>query len=403
MVAFIGSPLVVTRDLRQSPIVTFQIGERLVGLAGAKTVTVVFGDGYRDSKEPRLFIVTPTEDGVYRHDDCGSGIVLSLNDPLANSFRSDVVNRAPARLAVSVEAWPGWVNIPGVRVQLRGNGRSYDGVSSSQSALSFGSVPSGEYELIYGRSHFVPATASRRLTVLPGSCGTARVFLRSVSEVSGRLTDARGGPVAHARLFLTGAPRMLAGSSMFDWALERVQGLFTKRSKNFASFNTETASDGRFQIAGVYPGWYRLVTDAEGVNQREGPFPETYYPGVRDWPGAAVIVIEEGQSVSNINFHLPDFGAKRNVVFRVVDEDGLPVVGARVHDSGYSRTRLGTYGVTDNNGNSTLALWPDAEYTLGAEIWLPESRVYFSDPIYIHAGRIPANHVFMLKGFHSRP
>jgi hypothetical protein len=345
MVAFIGTPVFVRHDLHRPPGVTFQIVERLVGLADAKTVTVVFGDGYLESKEPRLFIVTPTDDGLYRHDGCGSGIVLSLNDPLAKSFRSNVANRAPAKLSVVVESRPGWVTIPGVRVQLRGNGRSYEGLSSSYSALSFGTVPSGEYELTYSRPHFAPARASRRLTVLPGSCGTARVFLESASDVSGHLLDARGEPVAHARLFLKGAPRVLGGASMYDWAVERVQGLFTKRSKDFAFFDTETASDGRFQFTGAYPGWYRLVTDVEAVNQREAaPLPETYYPGVSDWPEAAVIMVEEGQSVSNVIFRLPDFGTKRNVVFRVVDEDGLPAAGARVSDRGDSRTRLGTFG-----------------------------------------------------------
>ena len=97
MVAFIGTPLSIKHDQYRTPVMTFQIMERLVGLADEKTATVVFADGYSGSKEPRLFIVTPTHDGLYRHDDCGSGLVLSLNDPLAKSFRLDVANRARAR------------------------------------------------------------------------------------------------------------------------------------------------------------------------------------------------------------------------------------------------------------------------------------------------------------------
>jgi hypothetical protein len=115
-----------------------------------------------------------------------------------------------------------------------------------------------------------------------------------------------------------------------------------------------------------------------------------------------VIEIAEGESVSNVIFRLPDFGTKRNVVFRVVDEDGLPVAGARVSDRGDSRTRLGTSGVTDSNGHTTLALWPNAEYTLKAQMSLLEYRSYFADAIRIPAGAIPANPVFVLRDFHSR-
>jgi hypothetical protein len=115
-----------------------------------------------------------------------------------------------------------------------------------------------------------------------------------------------------------------------------------------------------------------------------------------------VIKVEEGQPVSNVLFQLPDFGTKRKVVFRVVDQDGLPVVGARVSDWGHSRTRLGTFGVTDSNGKTTLALWPYAEYTLHAQITLPEYRSYFADPVCIPAGRTPTNPVFVLRDFHSR-
>jgi len=66
-----------------------------------------------------------------------------LNDPLAKVFRANVANRAPATLSVVVQSRPGWVRIPGVRVHLRGNRRSYKGLSSSHSALTFGTVPWG--------------------------------------------------------------------------------------------------------------------------------------------------------------------------------------------------------------------------------------------------------------------
>jgi hypothetical protein len=314
LVAFIGTRVAIARAPQKPPVVTFKIQERLFGIGNVDFAKVEFWDGYSDSNEPQLLIVTPTDGGQYWHDDCGSGFLIDLNHEWAREFRRNVAASAPAKVSVAVESWPDVVPIPGVHVQLRGNGRTFEGNSRRHSPLNLGTVPPGEYEVTATRLHF---TLTRpfgpdRLTILPGSCAPLRIFMKSASTISGRVIDARGEPVAHLRVFVEGAPRELSSSSVYDWVVDHVVGAFSRKNPDRVSNIAETESDGSFQFTGVYPGWYRLVTDESEINQRDRlPFPKTYYPGVSDWPQATVLFVEEGQSVEKVLFRLPDFGAKR--------------------------------------------------------------------------------------------
>jgi hypothetical protein len=306
MVAFVGTPLKVSFDQRRTAIVTFHIVEKLVGLRDAKTATIVFGDGYRESSEARLFIVTPSEKGLYLHNDCGAGFDLPLNIPEAKLFRANVSKRAPAELSVNVRSYPGYMDIPNLRIQLRGNGRFYEAVSGTSSTVNFGTIPSGDYEMTLSRKHFSPVSPSSPLTILPGSCAMARAYLQPSSKVSGQLIDSSGSPIAHARLLLRGAPKDLALFNLYDAALSLVQRLFKRPEEKNVLLDTKTTSSGSFQFSGVDPGWYRLaMADEETGLGRYGPHTETYYPGVPNWQSASVIFVEEGQSVDGLKFQLP--------------------------------------------------------------------------------------------------
>jgi hypothetical protein len=307
MVAFIGTPLQVSFDQYRTAIVTFHIVEKLVGLRDAKTVTIVFGDGYLESSEARLFVVTPSEKGLYLHNGCGAGFDLPLNIPETKLFRANVSKRAPAELTVNVRSYPGFVDIPNLRMQLRGNGRFYEAVSGTSSTLNFGTIPSGEYEMTLSRKNFSPVSPLGPLTILPGSCAMARAYLQPSSNVSGQLIDSNGSPIAQARLLLRGAPKDLALFNLYDAALSLVQSLFRRPEQKNVLLDTKTTSSGSFQFSGVDPGWYRLaMPDKENELGRYDRHTETYYPGVPSWRSASVIFVEEGQSVHGLKFRLPN-------------------------------------------------------------------------------------------------
>ena len=128
----------------------------------------------------------------------------------------------------------------------------------------------------------------------------AEASLKSISIVSGRLTDASGKPMANLQIRLLGAPRSLRPFSLWEEWAGRIQKLLKPDPNEFAYFDAETTSTGDFHFSGVHPGWYRLVIGGDGSR-----IPELYYPGVSRWPDAKVINIEEGQSITGLSFQLP--------------------------------------------------------------------------------------------------
>jgi protocatechuate 3,4-dioxygenase beta subunit/nitrogen fixation protein FixH len=143
-----------------------------------------------------------------------------------------------------------------------------------------------------------------------------QIRLRPATRIAGRVVDAQGEPVegVQVRAYLAGSSR---GCAVYvDVACP---GPTDSRTG-------DTDADGRFAFESLEPGWYevRLSDDSFPVERRLG---------------------EAGQSAGEIAFVLPE----RLVPLegRVVDADGVPVVGARVSVSGNrpdAEARTGTHG-----------------------------------------------------------
>jgi hypothetical protein len=233
------------------------------------------------------------------------------------------------------------------------------------------------------------------------------------SEVSGRVLDARGEPIRNATFHLNGQGRSLAGG-LFTIASLRdaiFQGLgWTKPpNRDYALYNdTRTDNNGRFTFRDVFPGWYLLSSDISEVSENfQIPLPNTYYPGVYDWSEAQHLVVVEGQSIHNVLFRLPDFESKRRVVILVTGEDGSPVAGAVVQDSGLNpanqaAANSGAHRTTDATGQVILGLWPVASYRLTATLW-GQNRSWSGEPVEIPPGRSDLKRTIVLKGLRPSP
>ena len=299
MVSFIGTRISIDEKAQWSTNVTFRVQERLVGFVNADTAKVEFHDGYRDSSEPQLLILTRTDDGRYLHDNCGVGMQLSIDHPIAKEFRSNALRRAPSKLSVEVLTTSSWVQIPGVEVQLRGKGHVYAGNSQGQSTLDLGIVPSGEYEVSATRLNFSLPHGPYRVTLLPGSCAKLRIRMKPVSSISGHLLDAGGGPMPNLRISASGMAKTLPGGSVYDLLVGWVQQTVLGKPRSSVSSNATTGLDGSFHIEGVYPGWYRL----EAVWNEHSV---TYFPNGGDWRRATEFSVAEGKSISGIQFRLQE-------------------------------------------------------------------------------------------------
>jgi protocatechuate 3,4-dioxygenase beta subunit len=143
-----------------------------------------------------------------------------------------------------------------------------------------------------------------------------QIRLRPATRIAGRVVDARGEPVegVQVRAYLAGSN---TGCAVYVDAA--CPGPADSRTG-------DTDADGRFAFESLEPGWYEveLSDDSSLVERRLG---------------------EAGQSAGEIAFVL----SERLVPLegRVVDADGVPVVGARVSVSGNrpdAEARTGTHG-----------------------------------------------------------
>lgn len=83
--------------------------------------------------------------------------------------------------------------------------------------------------------------------------------------------------------------------------------------------------DGSFEFKGLREGKYTLVANEDNFPDGASPFWRHYYPGVRNFTDAQPIILEQGQTLSDITFNLPDFIPLREIKGQVFWKDGKPV------------------------------------------------------------------------------
>ncbi len=127
-------------------------------------------------------------------------------------------------------------------------------------------------------------------------------------------------------------------------------------------YTAATDAAGRFGIAGVVPGDYRL-------SARRNGFVDADY-GSRDYLRAgSALTLKPGQRMADILFPMTPHGV---VTGRVVDEDGEPVAGVRMQALRYrypqGRRQLAEYGegVTNDIGEYRVAGLPPGRYYISA-------------------------------------
>jgi hypothetical protein len=412
MVVFIGKPVSITVGEYRAATATFDIQELFWGPRGLRSITVLLDDGYsnKDSR-PEFFAVRPLRDGRYLQNDC-VGLNLPATHPFVDEYRRDALARRPASLSVKAQ-WHSYVPVAGTEVRLTGGGRTFQGKVYDDAGWEIAALPPGNYKVSATRPSFSQTWPKAEVSILPASCSDLRILMEGNSEVSGRVLDARGEPIRNATFHLNGQGRSLAGG-LFTIASLRdaiFQGLgWTKPpNRDYALYNdTRTDNNGRFTFRDVFPGWYLLSSDISEVSENfQIPLPNTYYPGVYDWSEAQHLVVVEGQSIHNVLFRLPDFESKRRVVILVTGEDGSPVAGAVVQDSGLNpanqaAANSGAHQTTDATGQVILGLWPVASYRLTATLW-GQNRSWSGEPVEIPPGRSDLKRTIVLKGLRPSP
>lgn len=334
----------------------------------------------------RMFAVRLDSKGKPIRGGCDSDW-LPLDHEWITDIRRALQIRLPANLTIWVRSDPGAADIAGADVTLSGNGKQFRGQTRSDGRFELPTlIPPGNYRITASKAGY--AAAEEPVAILPGGGGYAEIRLKASSQIGGIVTDHLGNPL----------PR-LTGLDLIGWDDAKAR-IDYSRSQAFT-----TDGNGAFRITGVMPGKYFLGCNIPVANEpRRCVFPKVAYPGVQDLRRALPVFVDEGHSVVNLEFRLPDFGPKRTLRIRVTDENGEPLPGGTLIENGPAQeddrvmAALPEDLKTDEDGNLELQIWSNATYSI-APRWVG-NRTYRQRLLdLIPPGKEQVSLVVQLKGF----
>jgi hypothetical protein len=143
---------------------------------------------------------------------------------------------------------------------------------------------------------------------------------------------------------------------------------FAREGEAFPLY-VRTDKEGRYVMKLVRPGRYYLgVRIAGSAGATYVPYPQTYFPGVKDRSQATIITILEGQRIELDELILPARFIDRTLNGIAVDEDGKPVAGAVVwlKERQYDDADMPYRRETDSEGRFSFPVYEGIKYSLNA-------------------------------------
>lgn len=407
MVAFTGRPLSSVPRGRHAAKVTFEITERLWGVAGLDSI-MVETIGLRAPDPQRSWFVVArrrtassgAEEYLVDHACCLYGLLLPSDHAWAMEFRHNVARRKAADMRVVIRS--NFIPLPNIRMRLDGPGYSWQG-SSEASGRNL-DLPSGEYIAEIEQSLFALPEAGRRVSILPGACATWSLDVEPSSSISGRIVDEGSASGQKLHYLLSGevdASGWESPLASLRRAWHRVAGWGGPPVQR-THYVLNPDSEGRFR-KNVLPGKYRLSVMSLDSHSYifPPPIPKVYYPGVIEIARAEEIVVPPGHEVDHLDFRIPDNGPVRRVDVALVRADGSPAANIVVaHTGRYPGERYRTAGwtqkLTDAQGRATFDLWQSLDYDLHID------GVVSGDTLRISAGSAPVTRRFTVRPFGQR-
>lgn len=206
-----------------------------------------------------------------------------------------------------------------------------DGVSGVGGRASLGVAPEGRIEIRVDDPRY--AACREEVVVLGTEAVLVECVLSCGGEISGRVTDGAGRPVARARVYSSAFPDRVA----------------------------VTAADGTYRLPLVEEGENRILAEADG-------FGTGFFGASLGWGRPVPVQVRAGRETRDVDIALP---AAIEVSGRVIDEEGRALAGVRVEGlagpcagrpvrartDGSGAFAIGPFARTDGRGiRLTLAL-----------------------------------------------
>jgi len=268
--------------------------------------------------------------------------------------------------------------LAGVKIFIKGETQTFEAITNDAGEYRVTGLPAGDYDAFPELPANFGATASHDTVDQFGSysghklvrladrgCAEMSFSVRFNGQVSGRVIDAKGEPVKDAHLSLI-------------WADDSTK-----------EFSARTDEEGHYGFHMVQPGHYLLGFNLRWVPDQDDPYPRTYYPGVQDKSGAALLTVGEGEKLKGYDLTLPPRLIDRELKITVIWPDGRPAVAATVsYDaSDYQGTSLGEAATTDEKGTATIKLFDNYRYVIFAYAERSPDKDVHAQPIEVLAGK----------------
>jgi hypothetical protein len=199
--------------------------------------------------------------------------------------------------------------LPGVKVVIEGE-KKFEAVTDAKGQYRINQLPAGEYTIKPVPPDGLAARGpERKIKMADRGCAVESFWLVSNAQLSGRVLNPQGLPVAKSEIFMIEADK------------QRYQGHWD------AAYSDE---EGKYSFKFIPPGRYVLLIRFDGMTSQNRPFPRVYYPDVSDQSQAKVFTISEGQRIENYDLEVPPLPPEYDVQGTVVWSNGAPAMDAKV-------------------------------------------------------------------------
>jgi 5-hydroxyisourate hydrolase-like protein (transthyretin family) len=243
-----------------------------------------------------------------------------------------------------------------VKILFDGPNKRLERKTDSEGKYRISGLPPGTYkvriDLPEGLSIYNPEV---ELKVRDRGCREAFFLVEPDTQLTGKVLDAQGMPAANVWMELVPV----------------------SREGNVYPSNVQTDKEGRYVMKLVRPGNYHLGVRIAGLaGSTYVPYPQTYYPGVKDRSQATVITINEGQRIELDELVLPARFIERTLNGIVVDLEGTAVAGAVVwlKERQYNDSDMPYRRETDSEGRFSYPVYEGVKYQLNAYVDSAERR-----------------------------
>ena len=259
----------------------------------------------------------------------------------------------------------------GVKVVVTGAGKTVETFTNDAGEYRVTGLPPGDYDAFPKLPENLGAISNRDkkddldrfagrepVRLAERGCGELNFVVQFSGIVSGKVVDAAGEPAKKVEVTLVASDN----DDREWWAW--------------------TDKDGRYEFVMVQPGTYLLGFNLTWAPNKDGPYPKTFYPGVKTRTEASLITIGEGEKLKGYDLTLPPRLRERQWKVTVVWPDGRPVTGAKVHLQINELQALGEHPDTDDKGTALFTVFEHYPYIIHAT-FSRNGKNFYAAPIAV--------------------